>query len=348
MCFSNRAVVWMAIGLEVGARIIFGWPGMRARLEGFDPVSARLTWMSENPKLRVTGEKSTEAHDPRRGWVIRPGLRDFVSLTGDVVNSSPRGTRGRVEHSYEKTPGRTRIVAVGDSYTFGREVSDDSTYPSRLGQLLPRAEVINLGVVGYGLDQVCLQTREEAVRYHPDLVILGFLSVDVPRITQDFTAASKPRFELNAGRLDLLNVPVPDENTLLEREPYRSSFMDLFTIMRSRLEEERTTEKVQELTVAILDDLCETVKKAGAVPVIVGMPTCKEFTRGKREPAYIEQYCRQRRVLFHSVSPALEKGRAEGRVRTIQRAPGHWTPSENRVVAEDIHAFLVERGLVRP
>jgi hypothetical protein len=41
--------------------------------------------------------------------------------------------------------------------------------------MLPHTEVINMGVHGYGHDQMLILFGEEGVKYEPDIVILGFL-----------------------------------------------------------------------------------------------------------------------------------------------------------------------------
>ena len=52
---------------------------------------------------------------------------------------------------------------LGDSFTFGEDVGDDETYSHHLEQLLPGTEVINLGVHGYGHDQMLIYLREEGI-----------------------------------------------------------------------------------------------------------------------------------------------------------------------------------------
>ena len=74
---------------------------------------------------------------------------------------------GKTEHQYQPTPGRHRIVTLGDSYTFGDEVSDDETYSHYLERCLPDTEVMNFGLSGYGHDQMLLYLEQEGVKYHP-------------------------------------------------------------------------------------------------------------------------------------------------------------------------------------
>ena len=69
-----------------------------------------------------------------------------------------------------------RIVALGDSFTFGHGVDHVSTYPYQLEQMLSKdgihIRVDNAGVPGYGLDQEYLYLQEIILRRkRPDVVI---------------------------------------------------------------------------------------------------------------------------------------------------------------------------------
>ncbi len=55
-------------------------------------------------------------------------------------------------------------MVLADSFTFGDEVSDDETYSSYLQQALPGAENINLGVHGYGHDQMLILLMEDGIK----------------------------------------------------------------------------------------------------------------------------------------------------------------------------------------
>src|SRR5262249_1689918 len=135
-----------------------------------------------------------DVHHPTRGWAVRPGLSRARVFNNKVLSSNSQGLRGSSEHSYEKPPGTLRILTFGDSFTFGDEVSDNETWPYYLEKLLPGSEVINFGVHGYGHDQMLLYLQEEGIKYHPDIVILGFLPFDMKRNVVSFRDYAKPRF----------------------------------------------------------------------------------------------------------------------------------------------------------
>ena len=121
--------------------------------------------------------------------------------------------------------GVLRIAVFGDSFTHGDEVPFEQTWEHYLEAALKKngfaAEVLNLGVPGYGMDQAFLRWREFGHKFSPDLVIFGLQMENVKRnlnlIRPVFYRGtdlpfSKPRFLLNGDRLDLINVPaVPPE-----------------------------------------------------------------------------------------------------------------------------------------
>lgn len=78
----------------------------------------------------------------------------------------------------------SRIVVLGDSFTFGYRVSGDSSYPSVLEQKLnqgaieTRFEVLNLGVCGYNTRDQAIVLEHKGLPWRPDLVVLGYVLND--------------------------------------------------------------------------------------------------------------------------------------------------------------------------
>ena len=81
------------------------------------------------------------------------------------MNTNSRGIRGTTEYDYINNSGKKRIVILGDSFVFGKEVSDNEKFPYYLQQYLPHIEVINIGVHGYGHDQILILFNEEGIKY---------------------------------------------------------------------------------------------------------------------------------------------------------------------------------------
>lgn len=121
-------------------------------------------------------------YDPQIGVMLVPNQRAFTHDKPVQINSI--GIRDR-EYSSAAPAGVTRIVALGDSQTFGNGLAIEDTWPKRLESELNdrfgrgRWEVLNCGIPGTDTWQheVILKSMVDA--YHPDLAILAFYANDV-------------------------------------------------------------------------------------------------------------------------------------------------------------------------
>jgi len=339
---TARSVLWSNTGFRL---IVINSPAS-------DDTTFRLNYIrGHSVKSQVTDYR-IDVYDPIRGWTLRPGLSHFEAFDNETVSSNSRGLRGSSEHAYEKRLGTLRILTFGDSYTFGEGVSDHETFSYYLEKLLPGSEVINFGIHGYGHDQMLLYLREEGIKYHPDIVILGFVALDMKRNMLSFRDYAKPRFVLDGGQLVLTNTPVPRLEETLAREPWRSKFLDVLTMLRDRyrerLEAPELRTEMEKLTIALLDEIANTIRTAGAVPIFVYLPTFNEITQSEMDMSdgerFFFSYCQQRGIqsinlqrFFHE---KLERG-------LHLETTGHWDPLEHRTAAEGIRAYLVKHGIVQ-
>jgi lysophospholipase L1-like esterase len=117
--------------------------------------------------------------DDQLGWVPRAQIVGEHPYNGTMVpfHTNSRGFRDR-EHPIQNAPGTTRIVVLGDSYTWGYRVRDEEVYPEVLESLLENVEVINLGVTAYATEQELLYFKREGLQFHPDIVLLAFCQND--------------------------------------------------------------------------------------------------------------------------------------------------------------------------
>lgn len=116
---------------------------------------------------------------------------------------------------------RVRVIALGDSFTWGNEVEAQENFAYLLDSKDNGLEVLNMGVPGYGIDQMVLKYERFGARLEPDLIILGIYTSDYERSTVAFTAASKPLFQVVGDELVLTNSPVPAPAVVIE-EIHRS------------------------------------------------------------------------------------------------------------------------------
>jgi hypothetical protein len=316
-------------------------------------VSCDATWRNFWVKRHQTRSLELfyrfDVFDPTKGWALKPKLVNQRAFGSKVLNSNSKGIRGK-EYSYERSE-KKRILIFGDSFTFGDEVSNNETYSYYLQEKLPSSEVINLGVHGYGHDQMLIYLKEEGIKYRPDIVILGFVYEDTQRNILSFRDYAKPRFVLVDGQLELKNSPVPKPEKLLKNEFYRSRFIDLLTIICQKY---RQLTKLQEkeaeaITTAILDEMLRVIRGVGALPVFVYLPTFNAMIipgiKLTREEEYFSSYCQSRRINHLFLRPYfLSKAQSGVQVKTIQ----HWSPVEHQIAADAIVAYLTNIEALLP
>ena len=118
----------------------------------------------------------------------------------------------------ERKPGTRRVVAVGDSFTFGAEVGAQETWIARIDAAHANLEIANLGLSGYGADQALLRLERDGLALHPDEVWFAVVPCNVLRCVTTYLPAwrhwspmlaFKPRFTLDdRSELSLLRNPV--------------------------------------------------------------------------------------------------------------------------------------------
>lgn len=150
--------------------------------------------------VRQQERKTFGGHDPWLGW--------------DAGHPETR-VRGRSSIA-APAAGQLRVVALGDSFTWGNEVAAEENFAHLLDVADNGLQVLNMGVPGYGIDQMVLKYERHGAQLNPDLVILGVYVSDYERSTVGFTAAAKPLFKVAGDGLELSNTPLPEPQEVIE------------------------------------------------------------------------------------------------------------------------------------
>lgn len=188
------SVLLTLLMLEAGLRLVDG-VGFGAR----NWVAARISLLA---KAYPT------AYDPLLGFIPRPDYRSDDNAWHTLVSIDHRGLR---YNGPGAPPATAPVLAVGDSYTFGDEVSDDSSWPALL-QTMIGDSVINGGVFSYGLDQAILRAERLIPELGTRTLVISLIYGDVRRseVAQRL-GVEKPYFTLEGDGLKLNNVP-PSRN----------------------------------------------------------------------------------------------------------------------------------------
>ncbi|KKS98451.1 MAG: hypothetical protein UV73_C0002G0165 [Candidatus Gottesmanbacteria bacterium GW2011_GWA2_43_14] len=124
--------------------------------------SGKLGYFYEPEKNRVITKKPE--------W---PGKSVVHAINADGMHEDR-------EYPLEKTEGTFRIIALGDSFTYGVYVETAENWTEVLERELsgnsdcsgyPKFEVLNLGVSGYDLEYTAERLNRTGLKYSPDLVV---------------------------------------------------------------------------------------------------------------------------------------------------------------------------------
>ena len=148
--------------------------------------------------------------DAALGWRNIPGAEGEFARREfrHHVRHNNLGMRGEEVAAARPSPA-PRLIALGDSFTWGYGVEETETYCHRIGEALD-AEMLNLGVSGYGTGQELLLLREVIDKVEADGVLLFFdPATDLADVRDNRRwGYAKPRFTLDGqGKLELAGLP---------------------------------------------------------------------------------------------------------------------------------------------
>ncbi len=111
---------------------------------------------------------------------IKPNHRSMWRLHDKLPYEVITNSQGlRMEYEITPLKKKRRILALGDSFTFGPYLRNWNTYPALLDEKLEGYEVINAGVCGYTIEDELSLFIERAQYCQPDITILQVLDNDL-------------------------------------------------------------------------------------------------------------------------------------------------------------------------
>jgi hypothetical protein len=250
------------------------------------------------------------------------------------AHTTAQGLRATRLYAQEKPAGVLRIEVFGDSFAYGAEVDDEATYSAVLEQRLPQAEVLDFGVPGYGLDQAMLRFRKDGPAFHPDVVVIGFVSALPFRDTEPFTFYPKPHFVLTGGKLDLEGVPVPAPDEVLREYERSSRIVDVWRMMAAAARADKALDQ------ALLIEFVAEIRASGARPLIARYPMVEEIGRTPDYSAPYRAACEETEATCVDTCNALYAASARG--VELYAPLGHFNAAGNRIVAEALADVLTD------
>jgi len=244
----------------------------------------------------------------------------------------------RVTGEARATTSRQRIVAIGDSFTYGLGVEDQSTYAAVLSRKTD-SEVVNMGVNAYGIDQAILAWEQHGIAFKPQAVVLGYFYDDLHRAASQLREFPKPRFTLSPQG-DLQLHATPDcRNAISMSSEWRlpklaawswGKFRDRFFGYPTAFLEERLS-----LGRALLQRLRDTTQAVGAELIVLLIPHCQH----PKEGAYADWIIRRTKSDCETLKISCIDFR-EGFRHDLYGANCHWSVIGHELAATRISQIL--------
>jgi lysophospholipase L1-like esterase len=143
------------------------------------------------PQAVMTVSRGLYQPDPPRRYRLAPGFRGTVSNQVEFdteVSLNRLGLRG--PEIGKRPRGGMRILALGDSFSFGVGAQDGETFPARLEEILRAkgvaTQVLNSGAPGFGVPDAVAWYERYGLALDPDAVVLAvFLANDLQDASPD-------------------------------------------------------------------------------------------------------------------------------------------------------------------
>lgn len=322
------------------------------------------------PKEIIKSPYFFSEHDQEIGWVLKKNSKGLHqpnrSEPAVLVEINSKGFRGK-EFTGGKAPEKKRIVILGDSITFGYGLDEKATYPAMLQGLLGDSyEVINSGVVGYGIDQQYLYFKREVIQYLPDIVIVGFSAGDIyDSICSRRFNVAKPFFRLVDGRLVYVKPPAIKKATIREvffrDKPVQAFFFnnsnlyrfifyrvaDLDKIMNINTEEMNLVEGM-ELVKVIINSLKKDCEQIKCKLLFLAIPQENWFDSSSGGEAFKHGHNAATAVLEETGVPYIDLWepfiKESGKGLFLKGDPVHTNQRGNRIIADALyHRLTVDK-----
>jgi len=156
------------------------------------------------------------------GQLLRKYKRIHPLLGWTEANITMNNPLGLQEDSLKQLGSMNpKILFYGDSFVKG--MSDkEFIIPRYMNSKISRMDVINMGVGGYGLDQIYQLFKETYQKAHDPLILVGILgNDDLDRTILTVRRSQKPYFIIDtSGNLQLKGVPIEkDQRKYFENHP---------------------------------------------------------------------------------------------------------------------------------
>lgn len=325
-----------------------------AALEGiFGAVFLGLDLFRSARDAGLHSQRTYLEPDTLLGWRTIPNLHlPDLWAPGSGLASNSRGFREAREVGARVPEGTSRIVCLGDSFTFGIGVANDETWCAMLGAR-EGLESVNLGEAGYGIGQAMLKYERDASGIPHDVVIVAPIAEDFRRVgLRRFVGYERPYFSAEDGGLVVENVPVPRTSRLRVWATLNRALLQRFHVFRAGrrvldlvpgaepARASRTDAPPELVARLLLARLRDTVEARGASLILALLPSGVPDPMTQDWKLFLAGFAEANGVPFVDLySPHEGRLRAE-RARMFSTEWGHFSVEGNRWVADRLEPVV--------
>lgn len=274
------------------------------------------------------------------------------------VSTNSMGLRER-ELPFEKENKLLKLLFLGDSITFGGGVDVDATFVRTVENLLNshssgrRFLTINAGVAAASTIQEITLLRDVGLKYHPDIVVLDFFLNDIILVSPKDAQEIKDSWE-GAYLKHRVSLPFKDffanrsELYKLLNKVYRNLLLKMNLIEVPRTVWDIWGSSLQDGYYdefkKYIEEIKEIEKEKGFKLVIVCFPNYFQVLGkplGDIPQERLSAIAKDEGIPFLDLLPLLRDKRE---TRALYLDWAHFTPKGHKLVAEEIHQFLVSKG----
>jgi len=215
------------------------------------------------------------------------------------------------DYSIEKPNNVFRLIALGDSFTFGLFVEDNENWPKQLEQILGQEctkhkyEVINLGMEGYDIEYALERYKIRGQKYNSDLIL--WLHVDLLRNRE------KMQFFLEKYK-DFKKEGNPYYSWRLGYEEYKEVYPENVIIQYQ-------------------EQLLKSYAKSTKIPTVMFVSS----SQGRFFPVF-EQISKKYSLIYSKTINITDDMRIPN--------DGHPSKYGHQVIAQDVYKYLIKNKLV--
>lgn len=335
---AGNLLVGTALFLLVELVLHFAIPKLKPGYSRFE-----RTYPGQYSDFAFSGE-NWPRQEPDVGWVCNGSAimnaNSRLYRSNVVYRINAQGYRDEKDFDVVEPGGkRLRLMVLGESFLFGRYVTQDETICAHMErQMESRADVFNLAIPGWGIDQMWLAYRKYVDRIRPQIVVLFFIDEDVERVYQAFRrreGMGKPSFDVENGQLVRREGGKPGLGMRLVNRSY------LLSAIHGQVA------KLKSLRIArvVVGKLADEVKGRNQTLVVVRCPLLADLQRGQKVPRYdLRGVVESHGAFYFDLADRMQGLSPDDWETMYLRGDMHLSPEGCRFAAE----FIAERIPVAP